>query len=94
MEEAERRYMASDLVAHRVSLAYTGRDLSKQVVAKLVGSPEVIREKVAMLEAIGVQHCCGLMVPADTLSEYRDQVAWFAEVVGLAPSAEPATPPA
>lgn len=83
MEEAEARYMASDLVAHRISLAYTGRDLSKQVVANLVGSPDVIREKVAALAAIGVQHCCGLMFPADTLGEYREQVAWFAEVVGL-----------
>ena len=46
-EEAERRYMASGLVAHRKSLAYTGRDLSKQVVANLVGSPDLIREKVA-----------------------------------------------
>lgn len=83
MEAAEARYMASDLVAHRVSLACTGRDLSKQVVANLVGSPDVIREKMAALAAIGVQHCCGLMFPADTLTEYREQVAWFAEVVGL-----------
>ena len=49
MEEAERRYMASGLVAHRKSLAYTGRDLSKQVTANLVGSPDLIREKVADL---------------------------------------------
>ena len=41
-EEAERRYMESGLVAHRKSLAYTGRDLSKQVVANLVGSPDLI----------------------------------------------------
>jgi len=86
MEEAEARYMASDLVAHRISLSYTGRDLSQQVVANLVGSPEVIREKVAGLAALGVQHCCGLMFPADTLGEYRDQIAWFAEVVGLTPA--------
>ena len=42
VEEAERRYMASGLVAHRKSLAYTGRDLTKQVVANLVGSPDLI----------------------------------------------------
>ena len=47
LEAASARYMASGLVAHRKSLAYTGRDLSKQVVANLVGSPEVIREKIA-----------------------------------------------
>jgi len=82
-EEAEARYMASDLVAHRVSLAYTGRDLSQQVTANLVGSPDLIREKVAGLAALGVQHCCALMFPAGDLGEYREQVAWFAEVVGL-----------
>ena len=49
-EEAEKRYMASGLVAHRKSLAYTGRDLSKQVVANLVGSPDLIREKVGASE--------------------------------------------
>jgi probable F420-dependent oxidoreductase len=86
MEEAEARYMASDLVAHRISLNYTGRDLSKQVVANLIGSPDVIREKVAGLAAIGVQHCSALMFPASDLGEYREQLAWFAEVVGL-PSA-------
>ena len=32
-EEAEARYMRSGLVAHRRSLAYTGRDLSRQVEA-------------------------------------------------------------
>ncbi len=57
-EEAERRYMASGLVHHRKSLAYTGRDLSKQIVANLVGSPDLIREKVAGLKAIGVDHAC------------------------------------
>ena len=87
MEEAEARYMASDLVAHRVSLSYTGRDLSKQVIANLVGSPDVLREKIAGLKAMGVQHCCALMFPADTLSVYREQVEWFAEVCGPSGSA-------
>lgn len=81
MEEAEARYMASGLVAHRVSLNYTGRDLSKQVVANLVGSPDVILEKVAGLKAIGVDHACALMIPADSLSEFEDQVEWFAKTV-------------
>ena len=70
-EEAERRYMASGLVAHRKSLAYTGRDLSKQVVANLVGSPDLIREKIAGLAAIGVDHACALMIPADTDQRVR-----------------------
>jgi hypothetical protein len=44
-EEAEKHYMASGLVAHRKSLAYTGGDLSRQVVANLVGSPDLIRRR-------------------------------------------------
>ena len=80
-EEAERRYMASGLVAHRKSLAYTGRDLSRQVEANLVGSPDLIREKVARLEAIGVQHCSALMFPTETVDEMLEQMQWLAETV-------------
>jgi len=80
-EAAEKRYMKSGLVAHRKSLAYTGRDLSKQVVANLVGSPDLIREKVAGLEKIGVDHACALMIPADSMAEFEDQVEWFAKAV-------------
>ena len=79
-EEAERRYMASGLVAHRKSLSYTGRDLSKQVVANLVGSPDLILEKIEGLKKIGVDHACALMIPADGMSEFEDQVEWFAKV--------------
>ena len=80
-EEAERRYMASGLVAHRTSLAYTGRDLSRQVEANLFGSPDLIREKVARLEAIGVQHCSALMFPTETVDEMLEQMQWLAETV-------------
>jgi probable F420-dependent oxidoreductase len=80
-EEAERRYMASGLVAHRTSLAYTGRDLNQQVSANLVGSPDLIREKVAGLAAIGVDHACALMFPADSMAEFEEQIAWFADTV-------------
>ena len=79
-EEAERRYMESGLVAHRKSLAYTGRDLTKQVVANLVGSPDLILEKIDRLRKIGVDHACALMIPADSMAEFEDQVEWFAKV--------------
>ncbi len=78
LEAAEARYMASGLVAHRQSLAYTGRDLGHQVVANLVGSPDVILEKIATLKAIGVDHCCALMFPAASLGEMNAQIEWFA----------------
>lgn len=83
LEAAEARYMASGLVAHRRSLAYTGRDLGHQVVANLVGSPDVILEKIATLKAIGVDHCCALMFPAASLGEMNEQIEWFAaDVMG------------
>ena len=80
-EEAERRYMESGLVAHRKSLAYTGRDLTKQVVANLVGSPDLILEKIEGLRKIGVDHACALMIPAGGMAEFEDQVEWFAKTV-------------
>jgi alkanesulfonate monooxygenase SsuD/methylene tetrahydromethanopterin reductase-like flavin-dependent oxidoreductase (luciferase family) len=81
MERAEKRYMESGLVAHRQSLAYTGRDLSQQVIANLVGSPEVIIEKVEKLRAIGIDHCSALMFPANSVQEMNEQIEWFATEV-------------
>jgi probable F420-dependent oxidoreductase len=81
LEAAEKRYMESGLVAHRKSLAYTGRDLSHQVVANLVGSPEVILEKIDKLASIGVDHCSALMFPANSVAEMDEQVEWFATEV-------------
>ena len=81
LEEAEARHMATGLVAHRQSLAYTGRDLSHQVLANLVGSPEVILEKIDRLRAIGVDHCSALMFPTDSVSEMDEQIEWFATEV-------------
>jgi len=76
--EAEAQYMASGLVAHRISLNYTGRDLSQQVTANLVGSPATVIEKIGAFKEIGVDHCCALMIPVDDVSAMNDQIAWFA----------------
>ena len=87
VEEATHRYMKSGLVAHRESLAYTGRDLSRQIEANLVGSPDVILEKVERLRSIGVDHCSALMFPSSTIAEMNEQMQWFAEaVITAAPS--------
>jgi len=80
-EEAEVKYMASGLVAHRKSLAYTGRDLSQQVTANLVGSPDTVIEKITHLKSIGVDHCCALMIPANSVAEMNEQIEWFAQDV-------------
>jgi hypothetical protein len=50
------------------------------VTANLVGSPDLIREKIAGLAAIGVDHACGLMIPADSIGELEEQIGWFAEI--------------
>lgn len=77
-EEAEAKYMQSGLVAHRESLAYTGRDLSHQVTANLVGSPDTVIEKIETLRSMGVDHCSALMIPVDTTAEMNEQIEWFA----------------
>ena len=81
LEAAEAVHMASGLAAHRRSLAYTGRDLSQQVVMNLVGSPEVILEKVDLFRRIGIDHCSALMFPVSTVAEMDEQIEWFARDV-------------
>lgn len=76
--EAEAKYMASGLVAHRLSLNYTGRNLDHQVSANLVGSPATVIEKIAKLQEMGVDHCSALMIPVDTVTEMNEQIEWFA----------------
>lgn len=80
-DEAEKTYMRSGLVAHRVSLAYTGRDPMHQVTANLVGSPQSIIEKINTLKAMGVDHCAAMVVAVNSLQEYNEQCQWFAEEV-------------
>lgn len=84
---AEERYWKSGLVRHRQSLAYTGRDLSRQVEANLVGSPTTIRDKVRAFDSIGVDHCSALWFSTDTLEEMLEQMRWFAADV-MAPYKE------
>jgi hypothetical protein len=30
---------------------------------------------------MGVDHACALMIPADSISEFEEQMQWFAETV-------------
>lgn len=80
-EAAEETYMKSGLVAHRVSLAYTGRDPIHQVSANLVGSPQSVIEKIHQLEQMGVDQCAALVVAVNSNQEFNEQVQWFAEEV-------------
>ncbi|MCJ7707670.1 MAG: LLM class flavin-dependent oxidoreductase, partial [Anaerolineales bacterium] len=55
-EEAEERYMKSDMVQHRISLADTGRNPALAMENNLVGSPEVVLGKLEKLREFGVDH--------------------------------------
>ncbi len=65
-------------VSERRKLEDQGRDLSQQVTANLVGAPDTVIEKIAHLKSIGVDHCCALMIPADSIDEMNEQIEWFA----------------
>jgi len=80
-EAAVASYMKTGLVAHRVSLAHTGRDPKYQVTGNLVGSPEVIIEKLHELKGMGVDHCAAMAVAVNTQDELIEQMHWFAEEI-------------
>jgi probable F420-dependent oxidoreductase len=77
--QAEETYMQSGLVAHRKSLAYTGRDPAHQVTGNLVGSPQLIIDKIHELKAMGVDHCSAMAIAVNSEQEYIEQINWFAE---------------
>jgi alkanesulfonate monooxygenase SsuD/methylene tetrahydromethanopterin reductase-like flavin-dependent oxidoreductase (luciferase family) len=80
-EAAEQTYMQSGLVAHRKSLAYTGRDPVHQVTANLVGSPQSIIDKIHRLKEMGVDHCSAMAIAVNSQQEYLEQIHWFAEEI-------------
>jgi alkanesulfonate monooxygenase SsuD/methylene tetrahydromethanopterin reductase-like flavin-dependent oxidoreductase (luciferase family) len=79
--QAEETYMQSGLVAHRKSLAYTGRDPAHQVTGNLVGSPQLIVDKIHELKAMGVDHCSAMAIAVNSEQEYIEQIHWFAEEI-------------
>ena len=80
-EAAEKTYMESGLVAHRKSLAHTGRDPAYQVTGNLIGSPQLIIEKIHQLKAMGVNHCSAMAIAVNSQQEYVEQIHWFAEEI-------------
>ncbi|MFI5265894.1 MAG: LLM class flavin-dependent oxidoreductase [Chloroflexota bacterium] len=80
-EEAVQRYLNSGMVQHRKSLAYTGRDPSLALDNNLIGSPDSICAKLAELADMGVDHCCALTFPTNTVDEMLEQMHMFAETV-------------
>lgn len=80
-EEAERAYMRSGMVAHRVSLAGTGRDPGLAMDNNLVGSTEEVLEKVEFLHEAGADHLACITLCVNSVSEYFEQVHMLAEEV-------------
>jgi probable F420-dependent oxidoreductase len=80
-DAAAKTYMKSGLVAHRASLAYTGRDPKHQVTANLVGSPQTVIDKIGQLRAMGVDHLAAMVIAVNSQDEYEEQCRWFAEEV-------------
>lgn len=80
-DQAEKDYMNSGMVQHRISLAYTGRDPSVAMENNLVGSPEVVLEKLEFLHEAGVDHLACITFCVESVEQYEEQLHMFAEEV-------------
>ena len=80
-ERAEKDYLNSGMVQHRISLAYTGRDPSVAMENNLVGSPEVVLEKLEFLHDAGVDHLACITLCVESVQQYEEQLHMLAEEV-------------
>jgi alkanesulfonate monooxygenase SsuD/methylene tetrahydromethanopterin reductase-like flavin-dependent oxidoreductase (luciferase family) len=80
-EQAEKDYMNSGMVQHRISLAYTGRDPSVAMENNLVGSPATVLEKLDFLHEAGVDHLACTTFCVESVAQYHEQLHMFAEEV-------------
>jgi probable F420-dependent oxidoreductase len=83
-EEAERRFLASQIHEHLVSLQRStlrGFDVSSYVSMNLIGSVAQVTDKVWQYRDAGARHLAGLLFVGDSVSEMLDQVRIFADEV-------------
>ncbi len=85
-EAAMARFRDSQMYNHLVSLS--GTTLKDQVAAgvkfeeiDLIGTADEIVEKAERLREAGATHLCGLLFPANSVEELKDQMQRFAEEV-------------
>jgi probable F420-dependent oxidoreductase len=85
-EDALRRFQASQMYNHLVSLS--GTTLKDQVAAgvkfeeiDLIGTAGDIIAKIEALREAGMTHASGLLFPANNIDEFKEQIQWFAEEV-------------
>jgi alkanesulfonate monooxygenase SsuD/methylene tetrahydromethanopterin reductase-like flavin-dependent oxidoreductase (luciferase family) len=80
-EDAETRFMASRMAAHRKSLAATGRKLTDALDNMLVGTPQNVGEKIERLQEAGVDQIASITFTVNTVGEYLEQLHLFADEV-------------
>jgi probable F420-dependent oxidoreductase len=80
-EETRRAYMASGMVAHRISLKSTGRDPALALHNNLVGTPDAVLEKLEYLHDAGADHLSCITFCVNSVGEWFEQLQWFAEEV-------------
>jgi alkanesulfonate monooxygenase SsuD/methylene tetrahydromethanopterin reductase-like flavin-dependent oxidoreductase (luciferase family) len=82
-EQAVQRFQSSHAYQHLVSLqSSTLREQRGGYEQRnLIGSPEAIREQVQAYAAAGATELSGLIFAVNTVDEFVDQMAEFAEVV-------------
>lgn len=83
-EEAIARFRQSQLYKHLLSLRTSTLKNQAQFSMEdinLIGSVDEVVERVARLREIGAGHLCGMIIAANDLSEFNDQMQLFAEQV-------------
>jgi probable F420-dependent oxidoreductase len=81
LEEGQAGYGRTGMVAHRKSLAHSGRDPALAMDNNLIGSPASVLDQLAFLEEAGVDQITALQFPSHTVEEMREQMQWLAEEV-------------
>jgi probable F420-dependent oxidoreductase len=83
-EEAEELFKSSQLYHHLLTLQQSTLkdvDPSTFVSNNLVGTPDLIAEKVAVFRDAGVDHLCGIYFAANDVHQLREQMRRFAKDV-------------
>ncbi len=92
-EEAVSRFRRSQMYHHLLSLQTStlrGQEASAFEDANLIGTPDEVAAKARDLRAAGVTHLAALLFAVNTVSEFIEQMSWFAEeIVPLLEDAKP-----
>jgi alkanesulfonate monooxygenase SsuD/methylene tetrahydromethanopterin reductase-like flavin-dependent oxidoreductase (luciferase family) len=79
--EAEERFKASQVYREWTTVGLSGVALVEFLGANLIGTPDEICRRVAVLERAGVDRLAGLIFPGDDVNEVLEQMEQFGESV-------------